>query len=68
VHPGRDWFTVLSGTALLQLGNRSILVETGNAAEFSTMVPHAIRAHRGPVEILIVLDHDGERVHLHPGR
>jgi transcriptional regulator with XRE-family HTH domain len=68
VHPGRDWFTVLSGTARLQLGDRTILVETGDAAEFSTMVPHAIRAHQGPVEILIILDHDGERVHLRPGR
>jgi transcriptional regulator with XRE-family HTH domain len=66
VHPGRDWFTVLSGTARLQLGERIILVETGQAAEFSTMVPHAIAAHGGPVEILIILDHDGERVHLHP--
>jgi transcriptional regulator with XRE-family HTH domain len=66
VHPGRDWFTVLSGTAHLQLGERTVLVETGQAAEFSTMVPHAIAAHGGPVEILIILDHDGERVHLHP--
>jgi transcriptional regulator with XRE-family HTH domain len=66
VHPGRDWFTVLSGTARLQLGERTILVETGQAAEFSTMVPHAIGAHGGPVEILTILDHDGERAHLHP--
>jgi transcriptional regulator with XRE-family HTH domain len=67
VHPGRDWFTVLSGTARLQLGDRTILVETGQAAEFSTMVPHAIGAHGGPVEMLTILDHDGERAHL-PGR
>jgi len=66
VHPGRDWFTVLSGTALLRLGERSILVETGAAAEFSTMVPHAIGAHDGPVEILVILNRDGERAHLHP--
>lgn len=66
VHPGRDWFTVLSGVAHLQLGERAILVEAGQAAEFSTMVPHAIGAHGGPVEILIILDHDGERTHLHP--
>lgn len=65
VHPGRDWFTVLSGTARLQLGERTILVEAGDAAEFSTMVPHAIGAHDGPVEILTILDHDGERAHLH---
>ncbi len=66
VHPGHDWFTVLSGTARLQLGERTILVGPGQAAEFSTMVPHAIGAHGGPVEILTVLDHDGERAHLHP--
>ncbi len=66
VHPGRDWFTVLSGTDRLQLGERVILVEPGQAAEFSTMVPHAIGAHDGPVEILTILDHDGERAHLHP--
>jgi transcriptional regulator with XRE-family HTH domain len=64
VHPGRDWFTVLSGIAWLQLGERTILVETGQAAEFSTMVPHAIGAHGGPVEILTMLDHDGKRAHL----
>jgi transcriptional regulator with XRE-family HTH domain len=65
VHPGREWFTVLSGTARLQLGERTILIQAGDAAEFSTMVPHAIGAHDGPVEILSILDHDGERAHLH---
>lgn len=65
VHPGRDWFTVLSGTARLRLGERTILIQAGDAAEFSTMVPHAIGAHDGPVEILTILDHDGERAHLH---
>ncbi|MEV2276847.1 helix-turn-helix transcriptional regulator [Nocardiopsis sp. NPDC049922] len=65
VHPGREWFTVLSGTALLRLGERTILVQTGNAAEFSTMTPHVVGAHEGPVEILTILDHDGERTHLH---
>jgi transcriptional regulator with XRE-family HTH domain len=64
VHPGRDWFTVLSGTARLQLGERTILVEAGHAADFSTMVPHAIGAAGGPVEILVILDRDGERAHL----
>ena len=64
VHPGRDWFTVLSGTVRLQLGERVILVEPGQAAEFSTMVPHAIGAEGGPAEILTILDRDGERAHL----
>ena len=58
MHPGRDWFTVLSGTVVLRLGERTILVETGEAAEFSTMVPHAFGAHGGPAEILCILDHD----------
>ncbi|MFI6785706.1 cupin domain-containing protein [Nonomuraea sp. NPDC050383] len=61
----REWFTVLSGTARLHLGERVILVSAGDAAEFSTMVPHAIGAHDGPVEILTIFDHDGQRAHLH---
>ncbi len=28
------------------------------------MVPHAIGAHRGVVEILTILDRDGQRAHL----
>lgn len=65
VHPGREWFTVLSGTVRLHLGERTILVPTGEAAEFSTMVPHVIGAHGGAVEILTIFDHEGERAHLH---
>ncbi|MEV4512855.1 helix-turn-helix transcriptional regulator [Dactylosporangium sp. NPDC049525] len=66
VHPGKDWFTVLSGVIVLRLGERTILVEAGQAAEFSTMTPHAFGAHGGPAEILCIFDHDGERTHLHP--
>jgi transcriptional regulator with XRE-family HTH domain len=66
VHPGQDWFTVLSGTVVLLLGERTILVEAGQAAEFSTMIPHAFGAHEGPAEILCVFDHDGQRTHLKP--
>ena len=64
VHPGRDWFTVLSGTVVLLLGERTIMVEAGQAAEFSTMIPHAFGAHGGPAEILGIFDHDGQRTHL----
>ncbi len=66
VHPGHDWFTVLSGTVHLHLGDRTIVVAEGQAAEFSTMTPHAIVAHGGPAEILTILDRDGNRAHL-PG-
>lgn len=65
VHPGRDWFTVLSGTVVLYLGERVIRVEAGQAASFSTMTPHTLRADRGPAEVLCILDHNGERNHLH---
>ena len=68
VHPGRDWFVVLSGTIVLRLADRTIVVEAGEAAEFSTMVPHAFGARGGPAEILCILDHDGERSHLGPAR
>ena len=68
VPPGRDWFTVLSGTIVLRLGERAIRVEAGEAAEFSTMVPHAFGVQDGPAEVLCILDHDGERSHLGPER
>lgn len=66
VHPGRDWFTVLYGTVVLRLAERTILVRAGEAAEFSTMVPHAFGSADGPAEMLCILDHEGERSHLGP--
>ena len=66
VHPGWDWFTVLSGTVVLLLGERTIMVEAGQAAEFSCMIPHAFGAHGGPAEVLCILDHEGQRSHLWP--
>lgn len=65
VHPGREWFTVLSGVARVQLGDRTILVEAGHAAEFSTMIPHSIGAEGGTVELVTIFDPEGERAHLH---
>jgi transcriptional regulator with XRE-family HTH domain len=63
-HPGRDWLTVLSGTLVLLLGERRVLVEAGQAAEFSTMIPHGFAAQGGPAEIFCIFDHDGQRTHL----
>ncbi|WP_328724340.1 helix-turn-helix domain-containing protein [Streptomyces sp. NBC_00259] len=62
-HPGREWLVVLSGTAILLLGNRRIRVETNQAAEFPTMLPHAIGAEGGPCEILGIFDRDARRGH-----
>jgi mannose-6-phosphate isomerase-like protein (cupin superfamily) len=66
VHPGRDWFYVLEGTARLLLGDRELLVEAGQAAEFNTMTPHWIAGHGAPVEILTIFDRNGEHAHLRP--
>src|SRR4051812_2771813 len=62
-HPGREWLVVLSGTAVLLLGNRRFRVETDQAAEFPTMLPHAIGAEGGPCEILGIFDRDARRSH-----
>lgn len=64
VHPGRDWFYVLSGTVRLLRGEREHLVATGQAAEFDTMTPHWVLGHGGPAEILTIFDAHGERSHL----
>ena len=64
VHPGREWFYVLSGTVRLVLDGREILVEAGQAAEFSTMSPHALSGYGGPVEIIGIFDRHGEKAHL----
>jgi transcriptional regulator with XRE-family HTH domain len=66
VHPGRDWFYVLEGTARLFLGDHEHLVEQGQAADFDTMTPHWIAGYGGPVEILTIFDRHGEQAHLTP--
>jgi transcriptional regulator with XRE-family HTH domain len=62
-HPGREWLVVLSGTAVLLLGDRRFRVETNQAAEFPTMLPHAIGAEGGPCEVLGIFDRDARRGH-----
>lgn len=64
VHPGRDWFFVLTGTVRLVLGDRTIIVNEGEAAEFSTMTPHSVSAHIQPAEILTIFDRTGHHAHL----
>lgn len=65
VHPGRDWFFVLSGRVRLSLGDREISVRAGEAAEFSTMTPHAVAADGGPAELVMIFDRDGAQAHVH---
>jgi transcriptional regulator with XRE-family HTH domain len=65
VHPGHDWFFVIEGTVRLLLGEREILVQAGEAAEFATMTPHAFAAVDGPAELVMIFDRDGHRAHIH---
>lgn len=64
VHPGHDWMFVLDGSVELTLGERRIIVEQGESAEFSTMTPHAVRATDHPAEVIMVFDRNGAHAHL----
>jgi transcriptional regulator with XRE-family HTH domain len=65
VHAGSDWIYVLSGRLRLVLGDDEHLLEPGEAAEFSTWTPHWFGAAEGPVEVILIVGPDGERLHLH---
>jgi quercetin dioxygenase-like cupin family protein len=65
VHPGRDWFFVITGRVCLSLGDRDITVQAGESAEFSTMTPHALSAIDGAAELIMIFDRDGQRAHVH---
>ena len=66
VHPGHDWFFVLSGAVELVLGERTLYVYEGQAADFSTMTPHRLRAHKRPAEIITIFDRTGHSAHQEP--
>jgi transcriptional regulator with XRE-family HTH domain len=65
VHPGHDWFFVITGRVRLSLGDRAIVVQAGESAEFTTMTPHAVAAVDGPAELIMIFDRDGHRAHVH---
>ncbi len=65
VHPGHDWVFVVEGRVCLHLGDREVVVETGEAAEFATMTPHAVTALDATAELIMVFDRDGQRAHVH---
>jgi transcriptional regulator with XRE-family HTH domain len=63
VHEGHDWLYVLDGRLRLLLGERDLVIEPGEAAEFSTLTPHWFGAVDGPVEVIAILSAHGERIH-----
>ncbi|MDR2252781.1 MAG: cupin domain-containing protein [Bifidobacteriaceae bacterium] len=64
-HDGYEWRYVLRGRARVILGDRELVIEAGQAAEFDTRLPHGVAALGGePVEILAIFNRSGERIHL----
>lgn len=65
VHPGHDWMFVIKGRVRLFLGDRELVVKTGEAAEFATMTPHAFAAIGTAAEVIMIFDRDGQQAHVH---
>jgi mannose-6-phosphate isomerase-like protein (cupin superfamily) len=65
VHEGYEWLYVLSGRLRLVLGVHDLVLQTGEAAEFDTRLPHWFdRAGAEPVELLSLFGPQGERMHV----
>lgn len=63
-HEGYEWLYVLNGRLRLVLGERDMILQAGEAAEFDTRVPHWFGpADDGTVELLSLFGPQGERVH-----
>jgi transcriptional regulator with XRE-family HTH domain len=65
VHDGYEWLYVLSGRMRLVLGDRDLVLEVGEAAEFDTQLPHWFGSTgEGPAEVLSIFGRPGERMHV----
>ncbi len=65
MHDGHDWMYVLDGRMRLLLGDQDLVIEPGEAVEFSTHTPHWFGVVDGAVELIAVFGPHGEREHLH---
>jgi transcriptional regulator with XRE-family HTH domain len=64
-HEGYEWLYVLDGQLRLVLGDQDLILHPGEAAEFSTQLPHWFgSATAQPVEVLSLFGRQGERAHL----
>ncbi|MBS2535346.1 helix-turn-helix domain-containing protein [Catenulispora sp. NF23] len=64
-HEGFEWLYVIAGRLRLLLGDQSLVLKAGEAAEFDTQVPHWLGADGDQtVELLILFGKQGERAHL----
>lgn len=64
-HEGHEWLYVLSGRLRLVLDDHDLVLEPGEAAEFSTWTPHWMGVVDEPTEVIAIFSSQGERVHLH---
>lgn len=65
VHDGHDWMYVVDGRMRLLLGSQDLIIEPGEAVEFSTVIPHWFGAVDAAVELIAVFGPQGERTHIH---
>nr|WP_157429714.1 XRE family transcriptional regulator [Actinomadura oligospora] len=64
-HEGFEWVYVLAGRLRLILGDSTVILKPGEAAEFDTHVPHWLGpAGEQTVELLVLFGQQGERAHL----
>lgn len=63
-HDGFEWLYVLSGRLRLVLGERSVILGPGEAAEFDTRIPHWFGSVGGRVEMLSLFGAQGQRLHV----
>lgn len=63
-HEGYEWVYVISGRLTLLLGDKEIVLGSGEAAEFDCHVPHGFATGDQPVEALSLFGKQGERIHL----
>ena len=65
VHDGHDWMYVIEGRMRLLLGEQDLVIESGEAVEFSTLTPHWFGVVDEEVELIALFGPHGERTHLH---
>jgi transcriptional regulator with XRE-family HTH domain len=64
-HPGYKWVHILDGTLRLLVGDREVVLRTGEGAEFDTRLPHwYANGNDRSVELLSMFGPQGERMRL----
>ncbi len=64
VHEGHDWIYVLGGRMRLLLGESDLVIDPGEAVEFSTWTPHWFGVVQEAVELILIVGPEGAHAHL----